>query len=670
MMFSPGKSRIIYIFLLVSFLAGLFPASLWAAGSVASTALPAATPMLRAIRLDPKDPFRMEFIFDSPTGLSQKIVSRAVEYFLAALTMPEEDLWVNLSPYEQDRVVNDNLAKTTFGASLLKEDYVLKHLSASLTNPETEAGKKYWDEINNVGARSPRPGRGNPAPTNTFNKVWIIPVGAKVKENGYGAYIADSALKVLTQDDYLAMQKNNVGAKDHSPAANAFRKHILPLINQEVNQGRSFRELRQIYNAFVLATWLKRKIKDSIFTYYIDGKKVAGIDHADPQIKEKVYNAYLEMFKKGAYNFVKKERVVTRFIPSERFIKRQYFSGGERINSIGFNLTPGVIPPVRPGTLAAVQFTPRPDPKQDFTHQPRALSVFYGAEPENPRLTGAYYNDTIGEVGEIEDSADGFEMAEFNDAAVPIREGVRMYTHKTMGGPFASFATVVTIESPLFPIGHSLFYVFCGTDVSGLVMNKDLPLDGKVKPGEKISEAGEALETIFWMKHFDAYLAEKKWHEVFPCRYDERDGLSVRELCRLKALAKIVNEYGLHGLTPLQRRYIDTLDAASAARVLAEVKEVFLDRRPLIGKYLGKEAGGDGEALFDYINYFYIPALEKKARSPHALSSPYPTRGGIVVDSESIAVDRSQGRKIDISKAEMERLKASSGMDFTVEGIF
>jgi len=58
---------------------------------------------------------------------------------------------------------------------LLGEDYVLKQLAASLTYPETEVGKKYWDEINNsVGARLPRPGQGNPAPTNLFNKIWMF----------------------------------------------------------------------------------------------------------------------------------------------------------------------------------------------------------------------------------------------------------------------------------------------------------------------------------------------------------------------------------------------------------------------------------------------------------------------------------------------------------------
>ena len=56
----------------------------------------------------------MEFIFDSRMGLSKETVSGTVEYFLAAMTIPEADLWVNLSPYEQDRVMDDNLTKTQF----------------------------------------------------------------------------------------------------------------------------------------------------------------------------------------------------------------------------------------------------------------------------------------------------------------------------------------------------------------------------------------------------------------------------------------------------------------------------------------------------------------------------------------------------------------------------
>ena len=33
---------------------------------------------------------------------------------------------------------------------------------------------------------------------------------------------------------------------------------ILPVIEEEVNHGKNFRYLRQIYNSLILATWFKR----------------------------------------------------------------------------------------------------------------------------------------------------------------------------------------------------------------------------------------------------------------------------------------------------------------------------------------------------------------------------------------------------------------------------
>jgi len=104
---------------------------------------------LQGIKVNPNDPFVFEFLFDAKGTVTQKEFTQQVEYFLACLTLPQDDLWVNLSPYEPERVCVDELALTELGKSMLSQDYLLKQLAAELTHPETEAGKKYWDEINN-----------------------------------------------------------------------------------------------------------------------------------------------------------------------------------------------------------------------------------------------------------------------------------------------------------------------------------------------------------------------------------------------------------------------------------------------------------------------------------------------------------------------------------------
>jgi ABC-type sulfate/molybdate transport systems ATPase subunit len=65
--------------------------------------------------------------------------SKLIKYFLASLTIPEKDLWVNLShPYEKDRMIaRKNLGQTEMGRDMLAQDYILKQLTASLIYPES-----------------------------------------------------------------------------------------------------------------------------------------------------------------------------------------------------------------------------------------------------------------------------------------------------------------------------------------------------------------------------------------------------------------------------------------------------------------------------------------------------------------------------------------------------
>ena len=316
-----------------------------APGTMVTLSAQGNLPMLKGLRLNPDNPLKMDFIIE-PNGapsVTKEDAAVLARYFLAALAMPKEDTWVNLSPYESQRIVPQALAETDLGKDLLGQDYILKQLASSLTYPETEVGKKYWDEINGavpagrqVGARSPRPGQGNPAPTNAFSKVWIIPNKASVYENGNTVLISESSLAVKTEEDYLACrqaglaaQQNNVGARLPRPGqgnpapTQAFKTHILPLIEQDVNTGKNFAQLRQIYSALILAEWFKNKFFDSFYHNYINQAKTKGITIDEKNAKDKIYALYLEAFKKGAYNYIKKESVTP-----VKITKRQYFSGG------------------------------------------------------------------------------------------------------------------------------------------------------------------------------------------------------------------------------------------------------------------------------------------------------------------------------------------------------
>ncbi len=314
-------------------------------------------PILKGLKIHPDNPFRFDFILDKgdlssvslrgAEATKQSFIkeesTKLIKYFLASLTIPEKDLWVNLSPYEKNRIIPQSFGLTEMGRDLLAEDYMLKQITASLIYPEGEIGRKFWKRIYEEAQK--KFGTTN-IPVNTFNKVWIVPEKAVVYENAQAgtAYIIESKLKVMLEQDYLAFSKNvskgpipsslqsSVIASAAKQSFNSIsslgsqvvREVVIPELTKEVNQDKNFAQLRQVYNSLILATWYKKKIKASILAQVYENKsKVVGIGYKSftPQV---IYQRYLQAFKKGAYNYIKEEQDPI----TQQLVPRQYFSGG------------------------------------------------------------------------------------------------------------------------------------------------------------------------------------------------------------------------------------------------------------------------------------------------------------------------------------------------------
>jgi N-acetylmuramic acid 6-phosphate (MurNAc-6-P) etherase/phosphoglycolate phosphatase-like HAD superfamily hydrolase len=323
-----------------------------APGTMVSLSQVSNPPILKGLKVHPDNPFRFDFILDkgdSNVIPAKAVIQRLIKYFLASLTIPESDLWVNLSPYEKNRIVPESFGQTEMGRDLLAEDYILKQITASLIYPEGETGKKFWKRVYEEAAK--KFGTAN-IPVNTFNKVWIVPDKAVVYENAHAgtAYVVEAKLKVMLEQDYLSMSKHqsqpgDMSRRDVSPSrfpsngvlnvkatqvsnlsTNVIREIVIPELNKEVNFGQNFAQLRQVYNSLILATWYKNKIKDSILEQvYADKNKVDGIVSSQGnEAPETIYQRYLRAFKKGVYNFIKDE-IDPR---TQQSIPRKYFSGG------------------------------------------------------------------------------------------------------------------------------------------------------------------------------------------------------------------------------------------------------------------------------------------------------------------------------------------------------
>ena len=298
--------------------------------------------MIKGLKVHPENPLLFDFILD--TGKSGLKVdgsefkaesNKLIKYFLASLTIKEDDLWVNLSPYEKDRMITEELGKTELGRDMLAQDYILKQLTASLIYPEKELGKAFWDRVY---AKAQEQFGSTDVPVDTFNKVWIVADKAKVLEHDNAAYVVGSHLKVMLEEDYLALEKETAigqkqaGADDnksHTVASQIIREVIIPEIEKEVNQGKNFAPLRQMFYSMILASWYKIALKDALLNQVYSNKaKTGGVLSDDPSVQEKIYTQYLEAYKKGVFNYIKEDVDAV----SQQPVPKKYFSGGERIN--------------------------------------------------------------------------------------------------------------------------------------------------------------------------------------------------------------------------------------------------------------------------------------------------------------------------------------------------
>jgi hypothetical protein len=309
--------------------------------------------MLRAVTIHPDQPLVFDFIMDSgntgadPSGI-RKETEKMAKYFLASLTIPEKDLWVNLSPYENNRVIADSFGRTEMGRDLLAQDYILKQVSASLVFPEKELGREFWARVYE---RVYRETGSSDLPAGTFNKVWVTPDRAVVYEKGHTAVVGEAHLKVMIESDYIAesmehgaksQKQNKINAKPEKNSVNSLHSSmlsapssmlvkqtlksiIIPAIEKEVNEGKNFAPLRQVYQALILATWYKKALKDSLLgQVYADRNKLAGVDTVDSADAARIYDRYLEAYRKGVFNYIREETDAA----TQEIVPRKYFSGG------------------------------------------------------------------------------------------------------------------------------------------------------------------------------------------------------------------------------------------------------------------------------------------------------------------------------------------------------
>lgn len=290
-------------------------------------------PLVRGLSINKDNALNMSFYFDTMNEkkLSPQDTQRMISYFFECLTVSEDKLWVNLSPYEEDSIIPATIKRLNIGKDMLIEDYLLKQLTGYLTNPKTSYGKKYWARVNEEVYKLTK---SRNAPIDTFYKVWIVPEKVTFYKHNDMIFIHDATLDVMMEEEYRASDaaaKGSVRGQEllteiQLKMKEIFKQELLPVIKQQVNNSAMFAPLRQLYYAFLLASYYKDSLsKDPYYQYYINKEKTRPLLLPETVNPEKtVYDSYLRVSQDGSY------QITSTYVDpvTKRKTSRKYFSGG------------------------------------------------------------------------------------------------------------------------------------------------------------------------------------------------------------------------------------------------------------------------------------------------------------------------------------------------------
>ncbi|MFJ4854925.1 MULTISPECIES: hypothetical protein [unclassified Streptomyces] len=249
---------------------------------------------------------RLQYSFaaDSTPGTDHKAaagktaVNQSSDAFFVWLSLPRSTFWVNLNPTEPDRIVDPKLGATDVGRVLLQADFRMKTLVGRLIHPDTALGKEFW-------------GKFTPGKQSCISlRQWIVPKPAAVYEHNGGLYIVDAPLEVKMEADYLKSRGGSSGcAKSDDRMVSLFRSKVLPKVEENVNKGADFADLRRVYLSRVAAEWYREKHTDGSLAGLIDSGDVSPWPARESWSSRQVFDAYVKSYNKKEFNVHRVKRV-------------------------------------------------------------------------------------------------------------------------------------------------------------------------------------------------------------------------------------------------------------------------------------------------------------------------------------------------------------------------
>lgn len=316
----------------------------------------------------------------------ESTIGTALDFFFIGLTLSNSRFWVNLNPWEPERIVDEDVGITDVGRIMLEADLQMKKDFCKHENPcQSEVGENYWALLDKKQEElvseciNDYPGQIEATDNVLFQAAtrhWIVPDEIIAYGEGDEIYIADATLDIYFEPVYehstfeIVNQPKSPISEDClgclSEAAREYGRYameleeesVLPLVVKEVNSGQDYLDLRQVYVSLALAQWYKEHAGDQhVFSNFIDSSNLIGLESEATWNSEDIWLEYVKSYEEGEYRCEKTHTYRTKgYIVTETNV---YISGGVDFGDIGSHISVvGTIDPKIEETITSAMHIP------------------------------------------------------------------------------------------------------------------------------------------------------------------------------------------------------------------------------------------------------------------------------------------------------------------------
>ncbi|MDD1761988.1 MAG: hypothetical protein LUQ59_07105, partial [Methanothrix sp.] len=268
----------------------------------------------------------------SKPGISIQNATRiGAAAFMTGLAVNNNKFWVNLNPWEVDRIIDEELGQSETGRIMLESDLQMKRDFSNYGNPcANETGKALWNLLDKKREDlvhrciNKFPGEIKETSNIIFKPVqrhWIVPDKAYAYSNGALIYIINASLTINSEPvtDHASFQvKNqdigtlsrgcieelNRSAQEYAEYyRNLEERMIQPYVVADINTDEKYEDLREVYAALALAQWYKSKVtpRTDIFRDNLESSSTSILKSQTPWQPKDIWDKYVYSFKNGEY---------------------------------------------------------------------------------------------------------------------------------------------------------------------------------------------------------------------------------------------------------------------------------------------------------------------------------------------------------------------------------